>query len=175
MVSNICSPFALFCPLYIVSVHGKLILSIFLCTVSILFCFCPHLFIFAYLIICQIWICDFRLCEVFNSWISEARLLPVVQMFDHIRIQIMTRMNTRRTTAEKFYPSFGISIHFCTIMSTFWYFCLTISIFIHICTILSTFWHLCPPFGICVHTYTIMSTFWHFCPDFKISGGLWTW
>ena len=39
--------------------------------------------------------------ESYNSWIREARFLPVVQMVDHIRVQIMDRINTRRLRAEK--------------------------------------------------------------------------
>ena len=39
--------------------------------------------------------------ESYNSWICEARFLPVVQMIDRIRVQIMDRMNTRRQRVEK--------------------------------------------------------------------------
>ena len=39
--------------------------------------------------------------ELYNNWIHEARFLPVVHMLDHIRIQIMERMNTRRQMVEK--------------------------------------------------------------------------
>jgi len=41
----------------------------------------------------------FNHAESYNNWICEARLLPVV--VDHIRVQIMDHMNTRRQIAEK--------------------------------------------------------------------------
>ncbi|XP_020266052.1 uncharacterized protein LOC109841498 [Asparagus officinalis] len=42
-----------------------------------------------------------NVAESFNSWIREARMLRILQMVEHIRKQIMTRMNNRRIMAEK--------------------------------------------------------------------------
>ncbi|XP_020259101.1 uncharacterized protein LOC109835544 [Asparagus officinalis] len=42
-----------------------------------------------------------NITESFNSWIREARLLRILQMLEHIRKQIMTRMNNRRIMADK--------------------------------------------------------------------------
>ncbi|XP_020263286.1 uncharacterized protein LOC109839266 [Asparagus officinalis] len=42
-----------------------------------------------------------NIAESFNSWIREARMLRILQMVEHIRKQIMTRMNNRRIMAEK--------------------------------------------------------------------------
>ncbi|XP_020263270.1 uncharacterized protein LOC109839249 [Asparagus officinalis] len=39
--------------------------------------------------------------ESFNSWIREARLLRILQMVEHIRKQLMARMNNRRIMACK--------------------------------------------------------------------------
>ncbi|XP_020262552.1 uncharacterized protein LOC109838530 [Asparagus officinalis] len=42
-----------------------------------------------------------NVAESFNSWIREARLLRILQMVEHIRKQLMTRMNNRRIMACK--------------------------------------------------------------------------
>ncbi|XP_020249209.1 uncharacterized protein LOC109826596 [Asparagus officinalis] len=42
-----------------------------------------------------------NVAESFNSWIREARLLCILQMVEHIRKQLMTRMNNRRIMACK--------------------------------------------------------------------------
>ncbi|XP_020263173.1 uncharacterized protein LOC109839155 [Asparagus officinalis] len=41
-----------------------------------------------------------NVAESFNKWIHEARLLRILQLVEHIRKQIMVRMNERRTMAE---------------------------------------------------------------------------
>ena len=38
--------------------------------------------------------------ESFRNWISVARKLHICDMMDHIRVQIMERMNTRRDMAK---------------------------------------------------------------------------
>ncbi|XP_020266530.1 uncharacterized protein LOC109842019 [Asparagus officinalis] len=42
-----------------------------------------------------------NVAESFNSWIREARLLRILQMVEHIRKQIMSRLNNRRIMADK--------------------------------------------------------------------------
>ncbi|XP_020242923.1 uncharacterized protein LOC109821142 [Asparagus officinalis] len=41
-----------------------------------------------------------NVAESFNKWIHEARLLRILQLVEHIRKQIMVRMNERRLMAE---------------------------------------------------------------------------
>ncbi|XP_020266071.1 uncharacterized protein LOC109841518 [Asparagus officinalis] len=41
-----------------------------------------------------------NVAESFNKWIHEARLLRILQLIEHIRKQIMVRMNERRVMAE---------------------------------------------------------------------------
>ncbi|XP_038972178.1 uncharacterized protein LOC120104689 [Phoenix dactylifera] len=54
-------------------------------------------------------IMTFNMVECFNSWIMEAQHLPVPQMVDHIRLQIMTLMHERGNR------SYNIQTHLCPV------------------------------------------------------------
>jgi len=70
--------------------------------------------------------------------------------------KIMSAFFVYLCTFVQLCPPFGISVHFCIILSTFWYFCPHISIFV-------IFVQFSPPFGIYVHLLVFMSTFWYLC------------